>query len=158
MYVRTVVRKNSGNIAVQIVASYRNKDNAPRQRIICYMGTAPKGPALDELLRLAEIEKAKLNAEHQRSIFPIETLAELAIKARELRQQDRPLPIADARKLHEQQRMSLGFHEVFGSLYEQLGLDEVWSRQQRVSGKVFCQAVLMRLAAPGLSPHFSYIS
>ena len=59
--------------------------------------------------------------------------------------------IVDARQLSEEKRITPGFHEVFGALYKQLHLGQLWSSRYRVSEKVFREAVLMRLAQPGRS-------
>ena len=150
MFVRTVARKHTVNVSVQIVESFRNDDGKPRQRIIEHLGSVRPGPALDALRRLAEKRKFELVAARIPALFPPETLAERALAARR-RRSDKPLPIADARKLAEEQRLTLGFHEVFGAMYDRLGLDQLWTTRQRVSERVFRQAVLMRLARPGRS-------
>ena len=111
----------------------------------------PAGRALDELRRLAELELLKLHEDRQPTVFPARTLAEWAIEARLRRANETALPIADARQLSEEKRITLGFHEVFGALYEQLHLGQLWSSRYRVSEKVFREAVLMRLAQPGRS-------
>ena len=152
MFVRTVTRKHSVNVSVQIVESFRNDDGKPRQRIIEHMGSVRPGSAVDALRRLAEKRKRELLAAKipQPALFPPETLVERTLAARR-RRADKPLPIADARKLAEEQRMILGFHEVFGAMYDKLELDQLWTPRQRVSERVFRQAVLMRLARPGRS-------
>ena len=48
----------------------------------------------------------------------------------------------------EEKRLVLGFHEVFGKLYSDLGLDRLWTSRQKVSERAFRQAILMRLAHP----------
>ena len=145
MFVRTIKRSTTRNIAVQIVESYRNDHGQPRQRIVRHMGSVPAGRALDELRRLAQLELLKLHEDRQPTVFPARTLAEWAIEARLRRANETALPIADARQLSEEKRITLGFHEVFGALYEQLHLGQLWSSRYRVSEKVFREAVLMRL-------------
>ncbi len=54
MFVRKLKRKTTQNIAVQIVRNDRTKDGKVRQRIVRYMGMAPKGLALEALLHIAE--------------------------------------------------------------------------------------------------------
>ena len=151
MFVRTIKRSTTRNIAVQIVESYRNDHGQPRQRIVRHMGSVPAGRALDELRRLAQLELLKLHEDRQPTVFPARTLAEWAIEARLRRANETALPIADARQLSEEKRITPGFHEVFGALYEQLHLGQLWSSRYRVSEKVFREAVLMRLAQPGRS-------
>lgn len=151
MFVRTVKRKNTENLGVQIVESYRNSQGKPRQRIVRNMGSAPPGSALDELVRIAEIEKQKLVHDRKPSLFPPDTVAKIVMESRRAKQEERPLPIANARLLKEQKRLTVGFHEVFGELYRQLGFDRVWGARHRMSARLFEQAVMMRLAAPGQS-------
>ena len=152
MYVRTIPQRKTGHRAVQVVESYRNAEGKPRQRVIAYLGCVPPGPALDELLRLAELRRAEELERHQRhALFPARTLAEAAFRARHEDREGEPLPIADARRLREEQRVVLGIHEVFGALYSRLGLSEAWGPGARKSEAVFRQAVLLRLAEPGRS-------
>lgn len=152
MYVRTVPQRKTGHRAVQVVESYRNEEGQPRQRVIAYLGCVPPGPALDELLRLAELRKAEeLERTRRHALFPARTVAEAAFRARHRDPGDGVLPIADARRLREDQRVVLGIHEVFGALYEELGLSEAWGPGARKSEAVFRQAVLLRLAEPGRS-------
>ena len=152
MFIRTLARRTTRNHAVQILESYRDAQGRPRQRILRHVGTAEPGPALDALLAVAELEKARLLEARRPALFPPATLAERAMAARQRRwKEEAPLPIRDARQLEEEERVILGFHEVFGQLYAEWGLSEVWSRRHRVSEPVFRQAVLLRLAAPGRS-------
>ena len=151
MFVRQVRRQTTGNISVQIVRSYRNAKGEPRQKIVRHMGSAPPGEPLEALLRAAEVEKKRLAESMQPSLFPSEDRAQKLVYLRKAEQEDKPLPIADARKLEEEARYKLGYHEVFGELYSQLGFDTVWGARNRMAGRLFRQAVLMRLAAPGRS-------
>ena len=151
MFVRTVKRKNTENLGVQIVESYRNAQGKPRQRILRNMGSAPPGKALEELVRIAEIEKQKLLHDRKPSLFPPDTVARIVIESRRRKQDNKPLPIANARLLKEQKRLTVGFHEVFGEVYGQMGFERVWGARHRMSARLFEQAVMMRLAAPGQS-------
>ena len=45
----------------------------------------------------------------------------------------------------------MGFHEVFGALYDRLGFQKVFGARKKMAARLFRQAVLMRLAAPGSS-------
>ena len=151
MYVRQIPQRKTGNVAVQVVQSFRNEEGKPRQKVLRYLGCVPPGPALDELLRLAEIAKQEELGKERRPLFPPRSLAEAAFRARHAEAGERPLPIADARRLTEEKRLVLGFHEVFGALYAQLGLSEAWGTGSPVSERVFREAVLLRLAEPGRS-------
>ena len=151
MFVRTVRRKTTQNVSVQIVESTRVPGKGPRQRIVKHMGSAPEGPLLEALVRLAHRAKLRLLEERQPSLFPIEYLAERVQGARHGSQSDQPLPIPDARKLAETKRLTMGFHEVFGALYDRLGFQKVFGARKKMAARLFRQAVLMRLAAPGSS-------
>ena len=107
MFVRTVRRKTTQNVSVQIVESTRVPGKGPRQRIVKHMGSAPEGPLLEALVRLAHRAKLRLLEERQPSLFPIEYLAERVQGARHGSQSDQPHPIPDARKLAETKRLTM---------------------------------------------------
>ena len=151
MFVRTLRRKHTDNVVVQIVRSFRNDDGKPRQELIRSLGSAPPGPALDALLALAEVEKQQILSQQSPALFPSEVIADGIIAARQRKEAGRPLPIADARQLEGEDIVKLGVHEVFGRMYDELGLDAIWPARQAVSARVFRQAVLARLALPGRS-------
>ena len=74
MFVRTVRRKTTQNVSVQIVESTRVPGKGPRQRIVKHMGSAPEGPLLEALVRLAHRAKLRLLEERQPSLFPIDII------------------------------------------------------------------------------------
>ena len=45
--------------------------------------------------------------------------------------------------------MCVGFHEVFGALYDRMGFAGVFTGRQTMARRLFKQSVLLRLAAPG---------
>ena len=104
---------------------------------------------MDALLRLAEVEKQRMEEEVQPSLFPREEPVDLVLRARKQREQDKPLPVKDLRKLKEVQRLTMGFHEVFGAMYTQMGFDKVFGSRKKMAARLCRQAVLMRLAKPG---------
>lgn len=121
MFVKKLKRKTTKNIGVQIVRSYRNAEGKSRQKIIRHMGSAPPGELLEVLVQAAEVELVRLEQSAKPPLFPTEDRAHRLMKLRRARQEDKPLPIADVRRLEEEARYKLGFHEVFGELYSQLG-------------------------------------
>ena len=72
MFVRKVRRSTTQNIAVQIVESYRVPGKGPRQRIVRHMGSAPEGPLLEALIRLAGRARLQIQEERQPHLFPVE--------------------------------------------------------------------------------------
>ncbi len=148
MWVRKLKRKTTKNIAVQIVQNYRNRKGQSRIRIIQHMGSV-RPEAVDSLVKLAKLELAKLQEARKPSLFPPESYAEEVVAARTQPQDTGPLVIEDARKLEELRRLCLGFHEAIGTLYDQMGFARVFDSRQAMSRRLFKQAVLLRLAAPG---------
>ena len=43
----------------------------------------------------------------------------------------------------------MGFHEIFGALYARMGFVHLFSKRHTMAARLFRQAVLLRLAAPG---------
>ena len=149
MFVRKLKRKTTQNIAVQIVRNDRTKDGKVRQKIVRHMGTAPEGPAFEALLHIAEQERLRIEERVQPTLFPSEHSAHAVLEARHRKQSEQPIPLADIRKLEEVKRVCVGFHEVFGALYARMGLDRLFSTRHAMAARLFRQAVLLRLAAPG---------
>ncbi len=148
MFVRELKRKTTKNISVQIVESYRNEQGQPRLRIVRHMGSVPPD-VVDGLVKIAYLEIARIQQERQPSLFPAESYVDELVAARRKKQASRALVIQDARNLEEMRRVCLGFHEVFGALYDQMGFAEVFTGNQKMARRLFKQAVLIRLAAPG---------
>ena len=103
------------------------------------MGSAPEGPALDALLRVARRELHRLREEKAPSLFPSESRAACVQQVR-LDAVDRgPLSIADVRKLEEEKRLTMGFHEVFGPLYDPLRLGDIFHPRPKMAARLFKQ-------------------
>ena len=60
MFVRSLRRKTTKNVSVQIVYGYRNAEGKPRLKIVRHMGSAPDRVALEALLRVAKLEMRRL--------------------------------------------------------------------------------------------------
>ena len=149
MWIRELRRKTTRNVAVQIVRNYRNEKGKPCLEIVRHMGSVPEGEALENLVRLAAQEMVSIQEGIQPSLFPAEGYVDEIMAARKRKQDARKLPIADARELEEVKRLCVGFHEVLGALYEGMGLADVFTQRQTMARRLFKQAVLLRLAAPG---------
>ncbi|MDE2645494.1 MAG: IS1634 family transposase [Bacteroidota bacterium] len=149
MFVRILRRKTTKNVGVKIVENYRNKRGQHRQRIIRHMGSVPEGKPLEALVQLAHLELARLQEQIKPTLFPAESYVDEVVAARLRPKPTGPLPIADARKLEEERRICLGFHEAMGTLYDTLGFSKVFESRHKMSRRLFKQAVLLRLATPG---------
>ena len=146
MFVRVKTTPNSPRKSVQLVESVRD-GKAVRQRIVRHIGIAFDEDELVRLKDLAEVVKAKLQAETQPELFPPEDVAEQLIAAR-ARQDDSPLKV-ELKALRETQRVISGIHAVYGAVYEDLGLSRLlpaW--RYRASHKALFHTVMARLANP----------
>ena len=115
MFVRIKSTPNSPRKSVQIVKSVRTGEKV-RQTIVRHVGIAADDEELQQLRDLAELIRAKLQHAVEPSFFPPEEIARQVIEARRNRDTGtEPMPV-DLRNLHEEQRMVLGVHEVYGAL------------------------------------------
>ena len=146
MFVRVKTTPNSPRKAVQLVESVRD-GNTVRQRIVRHIGIAMDEDELVRLNDLAEVVKAKLEADTQPELFRPEDVAEQVIAAQQ-HQDDAPLKV-DLKALRETQRIISGIHAVYGAVYESLGLRRLlpaW--RYRASHKALFHSVMARLANP----------
>ena len=142
MFVRTKEKPN-GKISVQIVESHRKADKVS-QKIIRHVGQAVTEMEVEELKKLAQ--KIIVEMENQRSpVLPIFAPEDIYGTSHETMDDK-----VDMAKLREEQRIIEGIGDVFGKLYEDLGLaralgetkkDESWN-------DILKACVLARIANP----------
>ncbi|MCY4159509.1 MAG: hypothetical protein OXE92_02350 [Bacteroidetes bacterium] len=132
MFIRLLRRTTTKNVGVKIVENERNSKGQTRQRILRHMGSVPEGKPLKALTRLAKFEMEKLQEQTKPTLFPGGSYVEEVVKTRMEPKDTGPLPIADARKLEEERRICLGFHETVGTLYEQLGIAKVFDAPEHL--------------------------
>ena len=145
-FVRVKTTPNSPRKSVQLVESVR-AGKTVRQKIVRHIGSAMDEDELVKLKDLAEVVKAKLQADIQPELFPPEDVAEQVSAAR--RQQDDAPVRVDLKQLKETQRIVSGIHAVYGTVYEDLGLSRLlpaW--RYRASNRALCHSVMARLANP----------
>ncbi len=152
MFVRIKTTPNSPRKSVQIVASLRKGDKVT-QKIVRYVGIAMDDAELVQLTQLAEVIKAKMEDEATPSLFSADQLSKLNKNAQEterlkvLNEEGKHFQV-DLRDLEEEDRVVEGIHEVYGALYEQLGLSEVFEVRTKRSAELFREIVLARVARP----------
>lgn len=101
---------------------------------------------LEKLKDLAELIKSKIEYEHTPSLLSPEELAQQAIEAR--KNKDKELHV-DLKKIKEEQRIVLGFHEVFGKISKEIGFDKLLtSRHGESANKILRDIVIARIANP----------
>ena len=159
MFVRVKSTPNSPRQSVQIVQSVRVGDKV-KQKIVRYVGIAMDDDELAQLKVLAEVVKAKMEAQHQSSLFPPETVAKQMIEAKAAKAQSSKAQAAKAQaskatlnvdlmQMVEEQRVVLGIHEVYGEVYRQLSFDTLLSQKRyRASHEALFHCVMARIANP----------
>ena len=147
MFVRVKSTPNSPRQSVQIVSSVRVGDKV-KQKIVRYIGIAMDDDELVRLKELAEVVKAKLEAQHQPGLFPPEAVAKQVIEAKAAQASKATLNV-DLRQMVEEQRVVLGIHEVYGAVYRQLSFDTLLPQKKyRASTEALFHCVMARIANP----------
>ena len=118
MFVRVKSTPNSPRQSVQIVASVRDGQTV-KQRIVRHIGIAMDDDELVRLKHLAEVVKAKLQAQTQPELFTPEATAQQVIAARP-RTGPQALKV-DLKQLRETQRVVTGIHAVYGPCMKSWG-------------------------------------
>lgn len=150
MFIRTKSTKNSPRKAVQIVESIRVGKKV-KQTIIKHIGVALNEAELDELKLLAEAIKNKLEKDPQLNLFDPEKLTRIP-----LAQADKKSPYCDAdyqvdlRNLDEESRVINGIHDIYGALFNELGLNKIIQHSSRNESatRLLKDIVLARIANP----------
>ena len=124
MFVRVKSTPNSPRKSVQLVESMRQGDKV-KQKIVRHVGIAMDDDELLRLKELAHVIKAKIEANRQASLFEPEESARQVIAAKAARPSISKALNVDLKQLREEQRTVTGIHEVYGEIYQQLGLGGV---------------------------------
>jgi len=149
MYIRTKTSPKTTKTSVQIVASYRNKDGQPRQRIVQHIGMATHPDDIQQLVKLAEHTKARLLHDAQPALWPPKEMAEMAITAKTKAPQSPPRQMVNIHAIHEEHRIIMGFHEIYGKLYRELGFDRLLAPSRfKAVNRILYNMVMARLARP----------
>ena len=144
MFIRTIPQSN-GKISILIVENIRQAGKV-RQKKLFHVGTVVEDE-LEHYRKLAEYIKAELETKREAKLFSSNELAEMVIESRERSAGDEtPLPV-NLRKLREESRIVTGIHDIYGSLYDEVGFSQVF-KSCPVSKKVMKDIVMARLAKP----------
>jgi len=145
MFVRYRPLKD-GKKRVQIVENYRVGDKVV-QKVLRHVGTAKNEDELEQIRKVADYIKDTIKEELRPSLFAKEQLPEKIEKSR-LEQTKQDLPtLVNLQNLREEKRLTTGFHEVYGSLFDEIGFGNVF-KSKNVSGQIFKDIVMVRLAKP----------
>lgn len=144
MFIRVKISPhNPEKKSVQIVESVRD-GNKVKQRIIRHVGVALNDLELKKLKDLAEYIKSNIEYEHTPCLFSPEEVAKHAIASRNKIEEEKELKV-DLKKLKEEQRVTVGFHEIYGKIYRQLGFDELLKSNAKT---VLENIIMARIANP----------
>jgi transposase len=144
MFVRTKQQVN-GKVSILIVENVRELGKV-RQKTLRHVATV----LLSEVARfieLAEHIRAEMEVEREQNLLPASTLAEMVIFSRKRSLYDHSSLAVNLRKLREESRIVTGFHEIYGSLYDEIGLSLIF-KSCHVSRLVLKDMVMARLARP----------
>jgi len=144
MFVRTRERDN-GKVTILIVENVRESGKVLQKTLRTLATVLPA--EVERFVELAEHIKAEMEVEREPKLFPAQTLAEMVISSRNRSiGDDSPLPV-NMRKMREESRIVTGIHEIYGSLYDEVGFSRVF-KTCPVSGPVMRDIVMARLAKP----------
>lgn len=144
MFVR-VRDKANGKVAISIVENVRDSGKV-RQKTLRTVATVPPED-VERFRELAEHIKLEMEASTQPHLFPIPDLAEMLVISRIKSIGDEsPLPV-NMRKIREEARIVSGIHDIYGSLYDEIGFGKVM-KKCKVSASVLKDIVMARLAKP----------
>ena len=147
MFVRVKSSPNSPRQSVQIVENVRVGDKV-KQRIVRYVGIALNDFELEKLKDVAAYIIANLQQEQQQlCLFDERSLGEAIIAARKRKQDDSPLPV-NLRELREEARTTVGLHEVYGQVFDDLGFASLFGVRKQASAALLRDVVMARIAQP----------
>lgn len=147
MYIRSKKSSRNANIAVQLIESYR-EDGRVKQRMIRHIGTAKNDEELNQLRTLANTIKTQLEHEQLLQQAP-DAQGEYAHRLGELEAigKDKCVRLG---ALEESARYVLGFHDVYGYVYDALDFTNPFTRPdgRKKAAALLREIVFARIAQP----------
>ena len=126
MHLKVVRRNDANTYRVEIVKSIRDADGKPTKKVIKTIGTAPLGERLDKLKMLGRYYMVKLKEKNQAFLVLLRSYTDKLIRARLAPQSDKATPSKDLRALKQ---VRIGLHESLRSLYDQMGIGQVFPKR-----------------------------
>ena len=147
MYIRVKSTPNSPRKSIQIVKSVRSGPKV-RQVIVRHVGVAMDDDELEKMRSLAEYIKSKLSGRTQLSLFTPEQEVRQIMEHRKEPRDPKRLRV-NLEEIREQQRLIMGIHDVYGTVYEELGLGLILPPSRyRASNEALFHTVMARIANP----------
>jgi len=144
MYIRARKRDN-GKVTIVIVENVRNGAKVDQKTLRTVATVLPE--EVPRFVELAKHIKSEMEVARASSLFPVPTLADMVTSSRNRSlTDDSPLPV-NLRTLREEARIVTGIHDIYGSIYDEIGFRRVF-KSCPVSGSVLKDVVMARLARP----------
>ena len=144
MFVRTLHQSN-GKVSILIVENLREGGKVRQKKLRQVATVFPD--EVDQFKEVAEHIKAQMEIEREPKLFSTQTLADMVLSSRRHSMGDEsPLPV-NLRAMREVSRIVTGIHDIYGSLYDEIGFSRVF-KSCPVSHSVLKNAVMARLARP----------
>ena len=146
MYIRVKTSNSGATTYVQIVQAIRKADKVS-QKIVRHVGVANSTDELEGLKILAASMKDALEAGGQQFLFKPEEIAGLGPSKIEHDDDNYNVNLKD---LFEEQRLISGFHEIYGTLYDNMGYKKVIANpsKAKISSRILRDIVIARIANP----------
>ena len=147
MFIRTKPIAKSSRKRVQICVCKRIGDKV-KQKVIRHVGIADNDSHLEELKKLAEVLRKKMLKELRGpTLFDLDEYIDNSSRPTKNKQSLKPKQqtMVPVESLREEQRVVDGFHDVFGTLFNQLGFNAILKGKQK---EVLRDVVLARIAQP----------
>lgn len=146
MYIRVKTSNNGATTYVQIVQAIRKAEKVS-QKIVRHVGVANSTDELEGLKILAASMKDALEAGGQQFLFKPEEIAGLGPSKIEHDDDNYNVNLKD---LFEEQRLISGFHEIYGTLYDNMGYTKVIANpsKAKISSRILRDIVIARIANP----------
>ena len=143
MFVRTKPVANSSRKRVQI-CECRRVGNKVKQRVVKHVDISTNDSHLEELKKLAYALKRKMEEEVQPSLFEIPNDFQETPHVAPLKCQEEP-HLLNIKAVKEEKRVVDGIHDIFGTLFNQLGFHHILKGSLQ---EVLRDVVLARIAYP----------
>ena len=145
MFIRTIKQVN-GKVSILIVESIRESSGKVRQKNLRHVATVFPSE-VERFKEVAEYIKAEMEVERLPNLFSAEALVDMLNSSRKLSlDDDTPLAV-NLRTMREEYRIVTGIHDIYGSLYDELGFSRIF-KSCPVSKNVLKDIVMARLSKP----------
>lgn len=148
MFIREKKTPLSTKTAIQLVETMRSGGKV-KQKIVRHFGYAFNEEEIEALKNLALRYKSELEKRSQPALFEHGTLMDVIADACTKDDDDKALPV-NLKHIVEEKRLKAGIHQVYGALFNQIGLDKVVERatRKKASVRLMRDIVMTRINEP----------